>query len=1060
MITKRLFVFVFALCSGALFGQSRWSLPIVFAEKTSAPDLAIDPGNGDLHIVTIGNYDYRSSGLTYTRTDSVGNILTQEIVPGTEAVTGGWNFGPSVAVDPQGAPHVCYALPTTQTAFKLLYINKTDGHWAHALQLAGGLERGYMVRIAIDGSGRGHVGRGYATETPWGKAAYGRVVNNSLNQQIDKLDSYRVDDRLEIDTSPDGAVHLVMGCPNATNSPVTYFRSVDGGATLNRIADIHSNQCTGRNGSPDVFADASGIVHICYGSQIDQDAGGKPSIRYVRYQNGRQIRNVLVTRPDALETYLDGNGWGLGSVAATDDGRTVGIAYLVKGGGDLYFTFSSDSGATWSAPELLAGSVGRGDGRDKPVLRAHRNHFYLVYPSGQDMALRMYRNIGDNAPTADAGGPYAGTEGGTIAFNGSNSSDSGQNPGIVQYQWDFDNDGTWDVTTAVPTTQHAYPGVYNGQVRLRVLDRAQLTGEDTALVRMANVPPTVDLGSDRTGGEGLTLHFQAGISDPGQDVNLIQWNFGDGSAGQGTAQDHVYNNTGRYKVKVTATDTNGGSGSDSIFVTVINEPPIAQANGPYGGQAGTTIRFTGSGSDSGPPGILAYAWDLDNNGSFEAVEQNPSKTFFDEGKFTVWLRVTDHDGASGLDSATVTIMEDRVTITGLTDRTTQEGSPFTPIPLSPLVHDPFHSAESMTWRVRGGPALGASIAGGILSVHPLDGEWSGSEDLTIAAADPAGNSDSIRVRFIVIAVNDAPEWIRHNPDMTIPEDSSAAIPLDSLRSRVRDVDNPVLDVVFGVRGNVKIQWQVDAAARRLVLRPVHDWYGSETIVFSATDKGGAFDLDTVLVTVPRVIDPPEPFSLIDPLYARYDSWPDTIRFRWRASSTQDSIGVVYYAWNLRDQAGMVDPLRRGIVTDTAYAFAADVFLDDGVYFWNVEAVDQYGLRRESGNMGILDIRSSGVESQNRQIPAVSRLDQNYPNPFNPATRITFGLSGPKNVRLAIYNPLGQEVRILLLGLKQAGYHSVEWDGRDGRGNRVPSGVYVYRLEAGDRVFYRKMVLAQ
>jgi len=405
-------------------------------------------------------------------------------------------------------------------------------------------------------------------------------------------------------------------------------------------------------------------------------------------------------------------------------------------------------------------------------------------------------------------------------------------------------------------------------------------------------------------------------------------------------------------------------------------------------------------------------------------------------------------------------MEDKVTMTDLTDQTAQEGKPFPQILLNPLVRDPFHPAASMTWRVSGNLVLGATVQNGILSVLPLDAEWSGSEDLTISAADPAGHADSIGVRFIVIAVNDPPEWIRNNPDISMLEDSSAAVSLDSLRGRLRDIDNAIKDIAFSVRGNISIQWQLDSGRNRIVLRPLHDWYGSESIIFSATDKGGAFDLDTVLVTVQRVLDPPAPFSVVLPLYAQYNSWPDTIRFAWRRSSTRDSVGVVYYAWNLREQAGLVDPLRRGIVTDTTYAFAPDPFLDNGVFFWSVEAVDQYGLRRESDNMGILHVNSSGAETQNSLIPAVSRLDQNYPNPFNPNTRITFGISGIKDVRLAVYNPLGQEVRILFLGRKNAGVHSVEWDGCDARGSRVPSGVYIYRLEAGDKIFFRKMVLAQ
>jgi PKD repeat protein len=1045
---------------GGLFGQSRWSAPITFATKTAAPDFSIDPRNGELHIVTIGSWDYRTSGVTYTRTDSLGNVLLQETVPGTEAEYGGWNFGPTVAVDSDGAPHVCYSQQIGAMSFKLTYVNKRDGRWKNYLQLSDPLERGYMVRIAVDGSGAAHIGRGYALNTPWGKAAYDRVINGGLANLIDGLDSYRVDDRLEIDASPDGSVHLVLGCPNANNGPVTYLRSYDGGNTMNPVGDIHSPQCTGRNGSPDVFVDASAIVHICYGSQVDLDADGKPSIRYVRYQNGRQIRNVLATRPGALESYLDGDGWGLGTVAASGDGRMVGIAYLTKAGGDLYFTLSTDSGATWQNPEWIAGSVGRGDGRDKPVLRAYRNHFYLIFPSGQDAALRMMRNAGDDPPAADAGGPYTANEGGTITFNGTRSRDTGLNAGIIRYQWDFENDGIWDADAAVPTVQHAYPGVFSGIVRLKVTDRAGFTSEDTALVRVLNLPPTVELGADRTGKEGETLHFQATVTDPGSDVGAVTWNFGDGRTGQGPNADHAYADRGVYKVKAVAADTHGGTGSDSIHVTIQNSPPTAQADGPYLGPVGATIQFIGTGTDAGLPHTLTYAWDLDNNGTYETPGQNPSRTYDTEGRYIVWLRVTDPDGASAADSATVVIANDRVRITPLTDRTTQEGNAFPPIQLDGLVQDYYHRPDQITWRIRGNQALAASIESRVLSVHPLDGEWSGSEDLWLSASDPAGNSDSIRVRFVVIPVNDAPDWIRPNPDITMLEDSSAVIPLDSLRARVHDRDNPIRDITFGILGNQKIQWSLDAAKSRIVLRPVPDWYGSEQIVVAATDKDGASGLDTMLVIVRHVIDPPAPFSLIDPLYSRYNSWPDTIRFHWRASSTQDSIGVVYYAWNLHYQGGLVDPLRRAVVSDTVYAFVPDAFLPDGIFYWNVEAVDQHELIRKSDNMGILQVKSSGIDSKENPIPAAFRLDQNYPNPFNPSTRITFGLPRAADIRLEVYNPLGQQVRVLFSGNKSAGMHTVEWDGRDAAGGRVPSGVYMVRLETGSGVFFRKMVLAQ
>jgi hypothetical protein len=86
------------------------------------------------------------------------------------------------------------------------------------------------------------------------------------------------------------------------------------------------------------------------------------------------------------------------------------------------------------------------------------------------------------------------------------------------------------------------------------------------------------------------------------------------------------------------------------------------------------------------------------------------------------------------------------------------------------------------------------------------------------------------------------------------------------------------------------------------------------------------------------------------------------------------------------------------------------------------------------------------------------LAENYPNPFNPATTIRFGLASPSHVELVIYNVLGGRVRTLDSRDYPAGEHALSWDGRDDRGRAVASGVYFYRLVAGDFDQARKMLL--
>ncbi|MEJ2720344.1 MAG: T9SS type A sorting domain-containing protein [bacterium] len=94
-------------------------------------------------------------------------------------------------------------------------------------------------------------------------------------------------------------------------------------------------------------------------------------------------------------------------------------------------------------------------------------------------------------------------------------------------------------------------------------------------------------------------------------------------------------------------------------------------------------------------------------------------------------------------------------------------------------------------------------------------------------------------------------------------------------------------------------------------------------------------------------------------------------------------------------------------------------------------------------------------------PAVGNtLEQNYPNPFNPRTTIEFSIKESTHVSLRIYNVAGQLVRTLadaVMTPRQGGY-VVDWDGRSDTGRLVSSGIYFYRLEAGDFVATRKMIL--
>ena len=92
-------------------------------------------------------------------------------------------------------------------------------------------------------------------------------------------------------------------------------------------------------------------------------------------------------------------------------------------------------------------------------------------------------------------------------------------------------------------------------------------------------------------------------------------------------------------------------------------------------------------------------------------------------------------------------------------------------------------------------------------------------------------------------------------------------------------------------------------------------------------------------------------------------------------------------------------------------------------------------------------------------PLFTELSGNYPNPFNPETTINFALKDAGNVRIDIYNIKGKKVRTLMDGHLETDFHSIVWDGKDDGSKTVSSGIYFYKMKAGDKyTSTRKMIL--
>ncbi|TVM01423.1 MAG: hypothetical protein CV087_10880 [Candidatus Brocadia sp. WS118] len=108
---------------------------------------------------------------------------------------------------------------------------------------------------------------------------------------------------------------------------------------------------------------------------------------------------------------------------------------------------------------------------------------------------------------------------------------------------------------------------------------------------------------------------------------------------------------------------------------------------------------------------------------------------------------------------------------------------------------------------------------------------------------------------------------------------------------------------------------------------------------------------------------------------------------------------------------------------------------------------------------VADTLVVGINDQgNGELPLTFDLQQNYPNPFNPSTAIRYQLASSEAVTLEIFNALGQKVRTLVNEKQEAGKYTIQWDGKNNAGNPAASGIYLYRIKAGDFIKVRKMLL--
>ena len=134
----------------------------------------------------------------------------------------------------------------------------------------------------------------------------------------------------------------------------------------------------------------------------------------------------------------------------------------------------------------------------------------------------------------------------------------------------------------------------------------------------------------------------------------------------------------------------------------------------------------------------------------------------------------------------------------------------------------------------------------------------------------------------------------------------------------------------------------------------------------------------------------------------------------------------------------------------SYTFT-DATVQAGLWYYRLKQTDLDGTVHYSEKVSA----SSVTSVKDRPLPTAFALDQNYPNPFNPSTTIEFALPKDAHVTLDVYNVIGQRVASLVNEVRAAGYHTVQFNA-----GQLASGLYIYRIAAGDVTMVKKMMLTK
>jgi hypothetical protein len=415
------------------------------------------------------------------------------------------------------------------------------------------------------------------------------------------------------------------------------------------------------------------------------------------------------------------------------------------------------------------------------------------------------------------------------------------------------------------------------------------------------------------------------------------------------------------------------------------------------------------------------------------------------------------------DNFTIAAANEPPVVSDIPDQSIVEGESFDPINLDDYVTDPDNSDDEMTWTYWGNVELLVDITDRVATITVPSPDWDGSETIWFKACDPGGLCDSNEATF---TVTEQPDFAIDVAPETLEVRRGESGDYDVILTSINGFASPCTLTVEGHPGGSTATFEdsvlvpTDSTVLTIALSysVPRDTF---PLIITATEIDAGKEIthsDTVILIVTM---PTWDFKVV--------AFPDT-QIVVQGNSTTYDVTIIPKVGFTALCTLSVENLPGGTTADfdsnpippndtSRLTITPTLATTPDTYDLAIIAVANL-KQKDTTHITLIVQEMTDVDDEGDQLitPDKFALFQNQPNPFNPETEISYYLSEACEVRLTIYNILGRRVKTLFEDYQTPGMKTLVWDGRDDRGAQLGSGVYFYRLQAGEFNQTRKMTL--